>query len=73
MTSGLLPSMNKSESFFCCVPPEVKASVKLVMPFREGVLPIRYIVIPLASKKITKVDCRVLIEVVQGKIGNWEK
>ncbi|GKA46099.1 RNA-directed DNA polymerase, eukaryota, reverse transcriptase zinc-binding domain protein [Tanacetum coccineum] len=39
MTSGLYPSM--SNAFFCNIPPDVKDEIKLVMPFSEGVLPIR--------------------------------
>ena len=41
------------------------------MPFREGVLPIRYLGVPLVSRRVNSGDCRVLIEAVQNKIMNW--
>ncbi|GJZ07127.1 dual specificity protein phosphatase 1-like protein, partial [Tanacetum coccineum] len=63
MSFGLYPSMNKSNVFFCNIPTDVKEEIKLVMPFREGVLPIRYLRVPLVSKRVTKNDCRVLMEV----------
>ncbi|GJT00996.1 hypothetical protein Tco_0822165 [Tanacetum coccineum] len=63
MSYGLYPSMNKSNVFFCNIPTDVKEEIKLVMPFREGVLPIRYLGVPLVSKRVTKNDCRVLMKV----------
>nr|GFA80840.1 RNA-directed DNA polymerase, eukaryota, reverse transcriptase zinc-binding domain protein [Tanacetum cinerariifolium] len=67
MSSGLYLSEAKSEAFFSGLTPKVKEEIKLVMPFREGTLPIRYLGVPLSSKNINKNDCRVLVEVVQNK------
>lgn len=50
----------------------MKDDIRLVMPFREGVLPIRYLGVPLVSKKISCGDCKVLIEVVQNRINDWK-
>ncbi|GJW53963.1 RNA-directed DNA polymerase, eukaryota, reverse transcriptase zinc-binding domain protein [Tanacetum coccineum] len=72
MSSGLYPSMSKSNAFFCNIPSNVKDEIKLVMSFSEGVLPIRYLGVPLVAKRITKNDCRVLIEVVQNKVNSWK-
>nr|GEV70328.1 hypothetical protein [Tanacetum cinerariifolium] len=54
MSSRLYPSEAKSEAFFSCLTPEVKEEIKLVMLFREGSLPIRYLGVPLSSKSINK-------------------
>ncbi|GJZ56000.1 RNA-directed DNA polymerase, eukaryota, reverse transcriptase zinc-binding domain protein [Tanacetum coccineum] len=70
MSSGLYPSEAKSEAFFFGLTPEVKDEIKLVMPFREGSLPIRYLGEPLSSKSINKNDCRVLVEVVQNMVND---
>ncbi|GKA81988.1 RNA-directed DNA polymerase, eukaryota, reverse transcriptase zinc-binding domain protein [Tanacetum coccineum] len=70
MSSGLYPSMNKSNTFFCNIPADVKDEIKLVMPFREGVLPIRYLGVPLVSKRVTKKDCRTLMEVIHNKVNS---
>ncbi|GJY57634.1 RNA-directed DNA polymerase, eukaryota, reverse transcriptase zinc-binding domain protein [Tanacetum coccineum] len=72
MSSGLYPSMSKSNAFFCNIPPDVKDEIKLVMPFNEGVLPIRYLGVPLVSKRVTKNDCRILIVVIQNKVNSWK-
>ncbi|GKB78030.1 RNA-directed DNA polymerase, eukaryota, reverse transcriptase zinc-binding domain protein, partial [Tanacetum coccineum] len=55
MSSGLYPSMSQSNAFFCNIPSNVKDEIKLVMPFSEGVLPIRYLGVPLVAKRITNV------------------
>ncbi|GJV26153.1 reverse transcriptase domain-containing protein [Tanacetum coccineum] len=72
LASGLYPSMSKCEAFYRNIPIEVKDEIRLVMPFNEGVLPIRYLGVPLVSKRITKHDCKVLLEVVQSKINDWK-
>ncbi|GKE98033.1 RNA-directed DNA polymerase, eukaryota, reverse transcriptase zinc-binding domain protein, partial [Tanacetum coccineum] len=59
LCSGLLPSMSKSEAFFGNVYASVKADIGLVKPFKEGVLPIKYLGVPLVSKRITDRDCKV--------------
>nr|GEU72212.1 RNA-directed DNA polymerase, eukaryota, reverse transcriptase zinc-binding domain protein [Tanacetum cinerariifolium] len=41
------------------------------MPFRKGNLPIRYLGIPLASRRIKASDCKVLIDAVKNKINDW--
>ncbi|XP_021985789.1 uncharacterized protein LOC110881983 [Helianthus annuus] len=39
--SGLVPSPSKSTVFLCNVPPSVRQQILSVMPFQQGVLPIR--------------------------------
>ncbi|GJU67409.1 RNA-directed DNA polymerase, eukaryota, reverse transcriptase zinc-binding domain protein [Tanacetum coccineum] len=68
MSSGLYPSEAKSEAFFSGLTPKVTDEIKLVMPFREGSLPIRYLGVSLLSKRINKNDCRVLVKVVHNKL-----
>ncbi|GJT13940.1 RNA-directed DNA polymerase, eukaryota, reverse transcriptase zinc-binding domain protein [Tanacetum coccineum] len=59
LCSGLLPSMSKSEAFFGNVSSSVKADIGLVMPFKEGVLPIKYLGVPMVSKRITDKDFKI--------------
>lgn len=47
--SGLVPSIPKSTIFFCNVPEHVKTSIIQIMPFEEGILPIKYLGVPLIS------------------------
>ncbi|GKC28174.1 protein LAZ1, partial [Tanacetum coccineum] len=68
LSCGLYPSMSKSEAFFCGLTPVIKNDILMVMPFKDGALPIRYLGVPLVSKKINVNDCKVLIEVIQNRI-----
>nr|GEW67837.1 hypothetical protein [Tanacetum cinerariifolium] len=67
LSSGLYLSMPKSSGFFRCVPDDVKAQINLVMPFRDGELPMRYLGILMTCRKICNDDCRILIENDSGK------
>ncbi|GKC19877.1 hypothetical protein Tco_1022027, partial [Tanacetum coccineum] len=51
VSSSLRPSMSKSKAFFRNVPDEVITDINLVMPFKIGVLPIKYLGVPMMSKR----------------------
>ncbi|GKC17938.1 RNA-directed DNA polymerase, eukaryota, reverse transcriptase zinc-binding domain protein [Tanacetum coccineum] len=72
LSSGLYPSMSKSEAFLCGLTPEIKNDILMAMPFKEGTLPIKYLGIPLVSKKINVNDCKILIEVIHNRINDWK-
>nr|GEU80501.1 hypothetical protein [Tanacetum cinerariifolium] len=63
---GHYPNMSKSTIFYGNVPYSVKDEIQLVMPFREGALPVRYLGILLTAKKLSIGDCRVLVEKAKG-------
>ncbi|GJX59586.1 hypothetical protein Tco_0290976 [Tanacetum coccineum] len=65
-------SMSKSEAFFSDLTPEIKNDILMAMPFKEGTLPIKYVGVPLVSKKINVNDCKILIEVIQNRINDWK-
>lgn len=71
LSSGLRPNMEKSTVYFGNVTEEVKNEIKLVMPFREGSLPVRYLGIPLDSNRISRSDCNVLLDNVKKRIDGW--
>nr|GEY37456.1 hypothetical protein [Tanacetum cinerariifolium] len=50
LSSGLFPSLAKSDAFFGNVYDVVKADIMLVMPFKEGVLPIKYLGLPMHAQ-----------------------
>ena len=60
LASGLRPSMEKSTVYFGNVADNVKHDIRLVMPFNEGCLPVRYLGIPLDSNRISRSDCNIL-------------
>ncbi|GJY39285.1 hypothetical protein Tco_0425649 [Tanacetum coccineum] len=66
--SGLVPSLPKSTVFFSNVLSAVKNSILDIMPFEEGVLPVKYLGVPLISSGLFHQDCKILVERVKIKI-----
>ena len=71
MCSGLNPSIDKSVVFFGSVPDSVKENILLVLPFRVGELPLKYLGVPLTGKQFSNDDGRVLVEKVKNRIYDW--
>ncbi|GJW02004.1 putative RNA-directed DNA polymerase, partial [Tanacetum coccineum] len=59
--SGLVPSI-----------PKIKNSILDIMPFEEGTLPVKYLGVPLISSRLLHKDCKVLVEKVKNKVGDWK-
>ncbi|XP_071704100.1 uncharacterized protein [Rutidosis leptorrhynchoides] len=70
--SGLTPSLPKSTAFFANVPSLLKAHILEVLPFDEGVLPFRYLGVPLVSSRLFYRDCKILVERVKKKVEDWK-
>nr|XP_043629997.1 uncharacterized protein LOC122601296 [Erigeron canadensis] len=69
--SVLVPSIQKSTTFFCNVPASIKNMILSIMPFEEGKLPVRYLGVPLISSRLLYKDCKVLIEKMEKRIMDW--
>nr|GEX00235.1 hypothetical protein [Tanacetum cinerariifolium] len=70
--SSLVPSILKSTAFFCNVASHVKSSILQMMPFEAGILPIKYLGVPLISSRLVYKDCKILLERVQNRISVWK-
>ncbi|GJU35720.1 RNA-directed DNA polymerase, eukaryota, reverse transcriptase zinc-binding domain protein, partial [Tanacetum coccineum] len=70
--SGLFPSFPKSMVFFGNVKDSSKAKILMVMPFSEGKLPVRYLGVPLLSKRLYVNDCSALVDKVKKRILDWK-
>ncbi|XP_050217536.1 uncharacterized protein LOC126668373 [Mercurialis annua] len=70
-TSGLQVNNSKSQVFFCNVEDSTKRSITCMTGFKEGVLPLRYLGIPLISTKLSRDDCKGIIEKITSKIHSW--
>ncbi|KAF5759840.1 putative RNA-directed DNA polymerase [Helianthus annuus] len=70
--SGLVPSIQKSTAFFCNVSDHVREAILNVLPFEEGLFPVRYLGVPLISTRLLAKDCNVLVERMEKRIGNWK-
>ncbi|GKA25789.1 hypothetical protein Tco_0711898 [Tanacetum coccineum] len=71
-TSGLVPSLPKSMTFFCNVSNHVKLAILSIMPFSEGDLPVKYLGVPLISSRLLNKDCKILVDRVKNRIGDWK-
>ncbi|GJU13779.1 putative reverse transcriptase domain, reverse transcriptase zinc-binding domain protein [Tanacetum coccineum] len=72
LSSGLVPSIPKSTVYFCNVVNHVKNAILNIMPFAEGDFPVKYLGVPLISSRLLNKDCKVLIEQVKNRIGDWK-
>nr|GFB81850.1 hypothetical protein [Tanacetum cinerariifolium] len=70
--SGLLPNCSKSTVFFGNVRDGYRRKILGIMPFKEGTLPVRYLGVPLISKRLYVKDCHVLIDKARKRILDWK-
>ncbi|GJZ98249.1 RNA-directed DNA polymerase, eukaryota, reverse transcriptase zinc-binding domain protein [Tanacetum coccineum] len=70
--SGLLPNMQKSTIFFGGLSSIEQQSILNIIPFSVGKLPVRYLGVPLLTKKISMNDCKPLINKVKTKVNDWK-
>lgn len=70
--SGLLPNVRKSSILCCNVPSNVHYDIVQSLGFQVGELPIRYLGVPLLSKRHYIQDCKVLVDKVRKKVQDWK-
>ncbi|KAK1420027.1 hypothetical protein QVD17_29540 [Tagetes erecta] len=70
--SGLVPNLLKSTIYFSNVLPFTKKIILNLLPFKEGKLPVRYLGIPLLSKRLYTKDCDLLILKVKKRVNDWK-
>nr|GEX51774.1 hypothetical protein [Tanacetum cinerariifolium] len=70
--SGLVPIIPKSKAYFCNVLIHVKLSILNAMPFVEGKILVKYLGVPLISSRLMNRDCRILVERVKSRVGDWK-
>lgn len=70
--SGLLPNMNKSTIFFGNMATGDQTRILNVLPFQIGKLPVKYLGVPLITKRLSLIDCKQLVDKVKAKVGDWK-
>ncbi|GJX75384.1 RNA-directed DNA polymerase, eukaryota, reverse transcriptase zinc-binding domain protein [Tanacetum coccineum] len=70
--SGLLPNIAKSKVFFGNVTEVTRLRILNIIPFHEGSLPVRYLGVPLISKRLYIKDCLLLIDKASKRIIDWK-
>ncbi|GJT07833.1 hypothetical protein Tco_0842295 [Tanacetum coccineum] len=71
-SSGLVSSIPKSMVFFCNIVNHVKNAILNIMPFSKGKLPVKYLGVLFISSCLLNKDCKILIEQVKNRIGDWK-
>ncbi|GJX38132.1 RNA-directed DNA polymerase, eukaryota, reverse transcriptase zinc-binding domain protein [Tanacetum coccineum] len=66
--SCLIPNMDKSTIFFGNIKECVKERILETLPFVVGKLPVKYLGVPLITKRLTSKDCKKLIDKVKGRV-----
>lgn len=66
--TGLVANEEKSNIFLAGIAESVQAEILDITGFSEGSLPIRYLGLPLSSKKWGKMDCLQLVEKITHRI-----
>ncbi|KAL9816500.1 putative RNA-directed DNA polymerase [Arabidopsis thaliana] len=69
--SGLKISLEKSTIYFAGISAQIRDQVTTNFPFETGHLPVRYLGLPLLTKRMTASDYAPLIEKVRSKISSW--
>nr|GEW57246.1 RNA-directed DNA polymerase, eukaryota, reverse transcriptase zinc-binding domain protein [Tanacetum cinerariifolium] len=70
--SGLIPSINKSTIFFGNVDSEKKQKIIAELPLDFGKLPVKYLGVPLVTKKLGAKECKQLVDKVKNKVEDWK-
>lgn len=70
--SGLSISIEKSTVYMAGVQADEKGRILRNFPFAEGVLPVRYLGLPLMTKAMRRQDYMPLIEKIRSKISSWK-
>nr|GEU94941.1 RNA-directed DNA polymerase, eukaryota, reverse transcriptase zinc-binding domain protein [Tanacetum cinerariifolium] len=69
---GLIQNYNKSTILFVCLNEEEKHDILDIMLLKVERLSIRYLGVPLTSKRIRVKECKILIDKVESRISNYK-
>nr|GEX76281.1 reverse transcriptase domain, reverse transcriptase zinc-binding domain protein [Tanacetum cinerariifolium] len=71
-SSGLVPNISKSMTYFCNVSNLIKHVILDIIPFVEGDLLVKYLGFSLISIRLCNRDCKILVEKVTNRIGDMK-
>jgi hypothetical protein len=69
--SGLSPSPGKSSVFFSGVDHSTREDILLLLGFKEGTLPVKYLGVPLLTTKLKHGDCKNMIDKITARTKTW--
>jgi hypothetical protein len=68
---GLYPNPNKSDIFLSSQLGAEREQIITILGFREGELPMKYLVAPLISSRLKAVYCKGLVDRITSKVRHW--
>lgn len=68
MLSGLKANPAKSSIFIASVPAAVKNSILEILHMPEGSLLVRYLGVPLVTKRLSSSDCECLVNKITARL-----
>jgi len=71
LRSGLAVSVQKSSFFASGLSQQEMDTIKASTGMPNGILPVRYLGVPLCTKKLTLANCEILIQQVKAKFNSW--
>ncbi|XP_019252627.1 PREDICTED: uncharacterized protein LOC109231417 [Nicotiana attenuata] len=69
--SGLVANADINSIFFGGVNDDQQQEILQALGFVKGTLPVRYLGVPLSSKRLSLVQCQPLLEKMLGRIQSW--
>ncbi|CAI8585912.1 unnamed protein product [Vicia faba] len=70
-TTGLNVNQSKCSTYFGNVGDEVKKDIQASVNYSEGIIPFRYLGIPLSNKKLSVAHCLLLADKITARIKHW--
>ncbi|CAN1193130.1 LINE-1 retrotransposable element ORF2 protein [Linum perenne] len=73
LLTGLKVNPSKSEIFYSAsVPASLRNDMMSLTGFNIGVLPVKYLGIPLISGKLKSEDCKILVDKITARVSSWK-
>jgi len=68
---GLKANPSKSSIFLAGVAEDVKQNILNTLHMSEGTLPVKYLGVPLITKRLTSIDCEALVNKITTRVDSW--
>lgn len=69
--SGLVVNKHKSSIFCGGVPEDIQQAILNILGISKGALPVKYLGVPLSSKRLSVSQCQPLVDRLVGKVATW--
>lgn len=71
LSSGLSANLSKCSVYLAGVNQSIKNDILDILGMDEGFFPFKYLGIPLYSKKLNAMDCKMIVDRITRKLRHW--